>query len=131
MLKKQTEMVGFLLENFYLSTNAVGVVIIDSIGNIAAECGHIDSMAVSELTRNIAQNSQKLFKNFTGVERDNIFMVIKGNRGSMAVASVGDNFYAAAFYPKVVDIFSISDNIQKFIKDIAGILSSARDACLS
>jgi len=131
MLKKHVEMLSFLVENLYLSTNAVGVAIIDNIGNVAVECGHIDSNTVSELSRNLAMNSRDLIKNFTGVEKDNFYMAIKARKGSVVIAPVGDNFYTIAFYPKVVDIFSISDNIQKFIRDIAGIFSEVESSCLS
>ena len=104
MLKKHVEMLRFVIENLYISTNAVGIAIIDSMGNVAAECGHLDPGTISEATRNVTLNNRDLIRYFTGMEKDNFFMILKASKGGIVIAPVGEDLCLVAFYPKGVDI---------------------------
>jgi len=124
MLNRNLEKLEFIIQNLYLSTNAVGIAIFDEHGTIAAECGNLDMNVMADHAVRILLNSDSLLASFTGASEEPFSLWLNGAKGNVAFTPVSKNLFLVIFYPKSVDIFSIKDNISKFMADIRAVLVS-------
>ena len=122
MLNRYMERLRFLLENLYISTNALGVGIVDRSGVVAAECGKLDISVISNVSAQIVSSGGKMLEFFTGMKTNSFSLWLKGNMGSAVVAPAGENLFIIIFYPKNVDVFYIQDNIERMLSDIIKVL---------
>ena len=119
MLNPMSQKLSFLMENLYVSTNASGIAILDNIGDVAAECGEVDIRAASEILRKTCIETQSILKFFTGIVDDHFFTMTKGVKGSFVMAKVHERFFLVVFYPKEVDLLSISSELKKFSENVS------------
>ncbi|MCX6111835.1 MAG: hypothetical protein NTY22_00900 [Proteobacteria bacterium] len=124
MLNKTLEKLEFIIQNLYLSTNAVGISILDETGAIAAECGNLDANVMADHAIRMLLNADGLLTSFTGEKGTNFSLWLNGAKGNAVLAPVSRNLFLVIFYPKDVDIFYIKDNISKFTADIRAVLVS-------
>lgn len=121
MLNKHFNKLEFILENLYQSTHAVGLAIVDDVGNVAAECGNLDIDVMVNPAARIISNGASLLASFTGAQNDSFFVWLNGTKGHATLTPVGKNLFLVIFYPKDIDILSIKDNISKFVTDIRSV----------
>ena len=124
MLDRSIKKLEFIIENLYLSTNAVGIAIFDEKGTIAAECGNLDSNVMSDSAIRVLFNSDSLLALFSGTKDESFFVWLDGSKGRIVLSPVSKNLFLVIFYSKDVDIFCIRDSIKKFIADISMVLVS-------
>ena len=125
MLTPSSDKLSFLIENIFMSTNASGLAIMDSLGDVAAECGNMDVKAASEILRRSCADSQQVLKFFTGILDDSFFSITKGEKGGFVMAKLSERFFLVVFYPKEVDLLDIvpelksfSDNVRALFKGV-------------
>jgi predicted regulator of Ras-like GTPase activity (Roadblock/LC7/MglB family) len=117
MLKRSFEKLEFVLQNLFVSTKAVGLSIIDTDGNLAAECGRLDMELFSENAVRLFLNSSNMLSDFTGSSKE-VFTWLEGDKGKMLMAKISDKFLLLVFYSRDIDIFSIKTSINSFVRDI-------------
>jgi hypothetical protein len=118
MLKPFSEKLSFLIENIFMSTNASGLAIMDSMGDLAAECGNVDVRAASEVLRKSCSDTQSILKFFTGILDDGFFTLTKGEKGGFVMAKLNERFFLIVFYPKEVDLLDIAPELKKFAEEV-------------
>lgn len=121
MLNKHFNKLEFILENLYQSTHAVGLAIVDDVGNVAAECGNLDIDVMVGPAARIISNGASLLASFTGAKNDPFFVWLDGAKGHATLTPVGNNLFLVIFYPKDIDILNIKDNISNFVTDIRSV----------
>jgi len=118
MLMPFSEKLSFLIENIFISTNASGLAIMDSLGDVAAECGNVDVRAASEVLRKSCADNQQILKFFTGILDDSFFSLTKGEKGGFVMAKLNERFFLVVFYPKEVDLLDITSDLKSFVEDV-------------
>ena len=124
MLNRNLEKLEFVIQNLFLSTNAVGIAILDEHGTIAAECGNLDTNVMADHDIRMLLNADSLLASFTGANDEPFSLWLNGAKGNVVLTPVSRNLFLVIFYPKGVDIFNIRDNISKFVADIRAVLVS-------
>ena len=123
MLNTVSEKLAFILENIYTATNASGLAIIDSIGNVVAECGNVDLEVISDTVRVNCNKIQDILKFFTGTQNEEFFSINKGVKGSYLLAKINSKLFFVVFYPKQVDLLNISTELESFTQKIRNLFS--------
>ena len=118
MLKPLSDKLSFLIENIFMSTHASGLAIMDSLGDVAAECGNVDVRAASEVLRKSCSDTQHVLKFFTGILDDSFFTLTNGEKGGFVMAKLNERFFLVVFYPKEVDLLDIASDLKSFAKEV-------------
>lgn len=132
MLDKAFEDIKFIIENIHTSTNAVGVGLVDSSGEVLGECGDLDLSIVSESVSLVSARSRELYEFLNGVKDDSFCLYSEGSKGSFVIYSMSKSMFLLIFFPRTTNVFVIKENLDRTanrMREVFNELKAGRKPC--
>ena len=132
MLDKRFDKIKFLMENFCTSTNAVGMALIGSSGDMLGEYGELDLYIISDAVSLISARSRDLYKFLNGIDNEEFCLYSEGSKGSFVVYSVSTNIFMIVFFPSTTDIFMLKNDFDKValkMRELLSAMSAGNKVC--